>query len=42
MTKNWKERIAIGPSICHSMAYIREPRIMASVILDNIAAGAER
>jgi uncharacterized protein (DUF433 family) len=37
---NWRERIVIDPMICHGAATIRGTRIMVSVILDNLAAGA--
>lgn len=40
--KNWKERISVNPAVCHGKACIRSTRIMASVILDNIAAGVPR
>ena len=36
---NWKDRITVNPAICHGKACIRGTRVMASVILDNIAAG---
>ena len=42
LMKNWRERIAISPTVCHGKACIRGTRIMVSVILDNIAAGADR
>ncbi len=37
---NWRERIIIDPRICHGKACIKGTRIMVSVILDNLAAGA--
>jgi len=37
---NWRERITIDPNICHGQACIQGTRIMVSVILDNLAAGA--
>jgi uncharacterized protein (DUF433 family) len=37
---NWRERIVIDPLICHGAATIRGTRIIVSVILDNLAAGA--
>lgn len=37
---NWRERIVIDPQICHGTATIRGTRVMVSVILDNLAAGA--
>ncbi|MGB6066133.1 MAG: DUF433 domain-containing protein [Desulfomonilaceae bacterium] len=39
---NWRERITVGPSVCHGKACIKGTRIMASVILDNLAAGISR
>ena len=36
---NWQEYIVVDPDICHGRACVRGTRIMASVILDNIAAG---
>ncbi|HET9741857.1 MAG TPA: DUF433 domain-containing protein [Terriglobales bacterium] len=37
--ENWRERVSVNPAICHGKACIRGTRIMASVIVDNIAAG---
>jgi uncharacterized protein (DUF433 family) len=37
---DWRERISIDPTICHGKACIRGTRIMVSIILDNLAAGA--
>ena len=37
---NWRERIVTDPLICHGAATIRGTRVMVSVILDNLAAGA--
>lgn len=39
---NWRERITVDPRICHGKACIKGTRIMASVVLDNIAAGITR
>ena len=36
---NWRERITVDPAVCHGKACIRGTRVMASVILDNLAAG---
>jgi uncharacterized protein (DUF433 family) len=36
---NWRERISVDPVICHGRACIRGTRVMASVVLDNLAAG---
>ena len=38
----WQERISINPEVCHGKACIRGTRVMVSVILDNLAAGAQR
>ena len=37
--ENWRERITVDPSVCHGKACFRGTRIMASVVLDNLAAG---
>ena len=37
---DWRERITVDPAICHGQACIERTRIMASVVLDNLAAGA--
>lgn len=34
------ERISVDPQVCHGKACIKGTRIMVSVILDNLAAGA--
>jgi uncharacterized protein (DUF433 family) len=39
---NWRERITVDPAICHGKACIKGTRVMASVILDNLAAGETR
>ncbi len=39
---NWRERITVDPRVCHGKACIKGTRIMASVILDNLAAGISR
>ena len=36
---NWREHITVDPSICHGKACIHGTRIMASVVLHNLAAG---
>lgn len=38
----WQARISINPAVCHGKACIRGTRVMASVILDNLAAGVPR
>ena len=35
----WRSRITIDPAVCHGKACIKGTRIMASVVLDNLAAG---
>jgi uncharacterized protein (DUF433 family) len=37
---DWRERISVDPLVCHGKACIKGTRIMISVILDNLAAGA--
>ena len=37
---NWRDRIQVNPDVCHGKACIKGTRIMISVILDNLAAGA--
>jgi len=36
---DWRARIFSDPAICHGKACIKGTRIMASVILDNLADG---
>jgi uncharacterized protein (DUF433 family) len=36
---NWKERISTDPLVCKGRACVKGTRIMASVVLDNLAAG---
>lgn len=35
----WQDHITVDPDICHGKACIKGTRIMASVVLDNLAAG---
>jgi uncharacterized protein (DUF433 family) len=35
----WMDRIVVDPRVCHGKPCIRGTRIMASVVLDNLAAG---
>ena len=35
----WQNYITVSPSVCHGRACIKGTRIMASVILDNLADG---
>ena len=37
---NWKERITVDPNVCKGRACVAGTRIMVSVVLDNLAAGA--
>jgi uncharacterized protein (DUF433 family) len=39
MNVDWRERIVSLPDVCHGKPTIRGTRIMASVILDNLATG---
>jgi len=36
----WAEYISVDPGVCHGKACIKGTRIMVSVVLDNLAAGA--
>lgn len=36
---DWRTRITIDPAVCHGKACIKGTRIMASVVLDNLAVG---
>jgi len=36
---DWRTRISTDPAICHGKACIKGTRIMASVVLDNLATG---
>ena len=36
---DWREYITVDPGVCHGQACIAGTRIMASVVLDNLAAG---
>jgi uncharacterized protein (DUF433 family) len=36
---NWRDRITVDPAVCHGQACVKGTRIMASVVLDNLAAG---
>ena len=35
----WQKYITVDPAVCHGRACISGTRIMASVVLDNLAAG---
>ena len=36
---NWQDYVIVDPAVCHGQACIKGTRIMASVVLDNLAAG---
>ena len=36
---NWRDHITVDPNVCHGQACVQGTRIMASVVLDNLAAG---
>jgi uncharacterized protein (DUF433 family) len=36
---DWRARITTDPAVCHGQACVKGTRIMASVVLDNLAAG---
>jgi uncharacterized protein (DUF433 family) len=36
---DWRAHITTDPDVCHGKACIKGTRIMASVVLDNLAAG---
>jgi uncharacterized protein (DUF433 family) len=36
---DWRTRIITDPAVCHGKACIKGTRIMASVVLDNLAEG---
>ena len=35
----WQEYISVDPNVCHGQACISGTRVMATVILNNLAAG---
>ena len=37
---DWRERIVRDPDICHGKPCIKGTRIMATIVLDNLAAGS--
>ena len=39
---NWRERVTVDPKVCHGKACVKGTRIIASVILDNLAAGISK
>lgn len=36
----WQDHITTNPDVCHGKACFRGTRVMVSVVLDNLAAGA--
>jgi uncharacterized protein (DUF433 family) len=36
---DWQNYITVDPNVCHGQACVKGTRIMASVVLDNLAAG---
>ncbi len=36
---DWRERITVDPAVCHGQACIKGTRVLAAVVLDNLAAG---
>jgi uncharacterized protein (DUF433 family) len=36
----WQDLISVDPNICHGQACFQGTRVMVSVVLDNLAAGA--
>jgi len=37
---NWREHIVADPTVCHGAPCFKGTRVMVSVVLDNLAAGA--
>jgi len=40
--QDWRERINVNPAVCQGRANVRGTRVLVSVIVDNVAAGALR
>jgi uncharacterized protein (DUF433 family) len=38
---DWRTRISTDPNVCHGKACITGTRVMVSVVLDNLAGGAD-
>lgn len=38
----WQDRISVDPLVCHGRACVIGTRVMASVVLENLAAGVTR
>ena len=39
---DWREYITVDPNVCHGQACFKGTRVMVSVVLDNLAAGASQ
>lgn len=39
---DWREHLVWDPAICHGALYVEGSRVPVTVILDNLAEGAER
>lgn len=37
---NWRDHITVDPAVCHGKACVKGTRVMVTVVLDNLAAGA--
>ena len=37
---NWRDHITVDPMICHGVPCFKGTRVMVSIVLDNLAAGA--
>jgi uncharacterized protein (DUF433 family) len=36
---DWREHVVVDPAVCHGQACVKGTRVLASVVLDNLAAG---
>ena len=36
---DWRDYVTVDPDVCHGRACVRGTRVLASVVLDNLAAG---
>lgn len=39
---DWREHISVDPNVCHGQACVKGTRVMASVVLDNLADGVSQ
>ena len=39
LTMDWRDYITVDPNVCHGRPRITGTRVMATVVLDNLAAG---